>query len=80
MSATHVRAPTPDTAERSFNRMYVYWSGGLLGVFFILLQYDLSDQSATAMVATLAGLATVGGYCSLAVFRTFRDAILPTRN
>jgi hypothetical protein len=80
MPATHTAPPAPGASERAFNRMYVYWGGGLVGVLFILLQYHLSDQSATALVATLAGLAAVGGYCSLAVFKTFREAILPSRN
>jgi len=80
MPATHTAPPVPEASDRAFNRMYVYLSGGLAGVLFILLQYHLSDQSATAMVAALTGLAAVGGYCSFAVFKTFRAAILPARD
>jgi hypothetical protein len=80
MPAAHTSPPVSDRSDRAFNRMYVYCGAGMIGVLFILLQYRLSDQSATAMVATLAGLAAVGGYCSLAIFKAFREAILPARH
>lgn len=69
-----------ETSTRAFNRMYLYLGGWMAGAFFILFQYHLSEQSTTSLVATLAGLAAVTGYCAIAIFKTFRAAIFAQRD
>jgi hypothetical protein len=75
MSDEPTAVNTSKSADRAFNRIYIYLAAWLVSVFFILFQYHSNDQSTTSLIATLTGLAAVSAYCCVAVFNAFRAAV-----